>query len=200
MVVLSILFLYLIPFFISSFKDNWTELSSLLKDKKFLLIFLIFLILFLFIIFNFNYNGYLGGGFFFKISKVFIGNNVLFFASAFGGMILSFYFFKNRIQEIFYYYNLYIFLRVFNFSKYFEPMILIILFLFLQKDFVKGFLILMFISYFYFLFYWVSYFIYSANLIKKCIIFFPSWSDFRLRNNYLKKSISLILNGPIILL
>ncbi len=176
LVVLSILFLYLIPFFISSFKDNWSELSSLFKDKKFLLIFLIFLILFLFIIFNFNYNGYLGGGFFFKISKVFIGNNVLFFASAFGGMILSFYFFKNRIQEIF---LLLIICTSFStgysiFQKYFEPMILIILFLFLQKDFVKRiFNFNVHILFFYFLFYWVSYFIYSANLIEKMHYLLP---------------------------
>ena len=176
LVVLSIIFVYLAPFFISNLKNNWSELSSLLKEKKFLLFFLIFSILFLFIIFNFNYNGYLGGGFFFKISKVFIGNNILFFISAFGGMLFGFYFFRNRIQDIF---LLLIICTSFSvgyaiFQKYFEPMILIIIFLFLQKDLVKRiFNFNVHILFFYFLFYWISYFVYSANLIKKMHYLLP---------------------------
>ena len=46
------------------------DFLELFNNKFFLMTFFCFSVLFVIIIFNFNYSGYLGGGFFYKISNV----------------------------------------------------------------------------------------------------------------------------------
>ncbi len=176
LIVLSIIFVYLFPFFVSDLKYNVLKSLELFKNKKFSIIFILSTIIFLYIFINFNYNGYLGGGFFYKISQILIGNDLLFFTSAFSGMFLCFYFFRKKIEDIF---LIIILSTSFSsgyaiFQKYFEPMILIIIFLLINKDLVKK--IFSFnanIIFFYFSLYWVTYFIYSASLIKKVNFLLP---------------------------
>ena len=170
LIVLSILFVYLLPFFISNFKYNFIKSLELFKNKIFSIIFFLSSILFLYILINFNYIGYLGGGFFYKISKVLIGNNYLFFITSFSGMYLCFYFFRNKILDIF----LIIIISIsfstgyFIFQKYFEPMVLFIFFLLIEKDSMKKvFNFNIHVIFFYFFCYWLSYFIYSVKLIEK---------------------------------
>ena len=176
LIILSIMFVYLFPFFISDLKYNISKSLELFKNKNFSRIFILSTIIFLYIFINFNYNGYLGGGFFYKISKIVIGNNLLFFIIAFSGMFLCFYFFRKKIEDIF---LIIIICTSFSsgyaiFQKYFEPMILILIFLLINKDLVKKvFKFNPHIIFTYFLFYWITYFIYSASLIKKIDILLP---------------------------
>ena len=176
LIILSIMFVYLFPFFISDLKYNISKSLELFKNKNFSRIFILSTIIFLYIFINFNYNGYLGGGFFYKISKIVIGNNLLFFIIAFSGMFLCFYFFRKKIEDIF---LIIIICTSFSsgyaiFQKYFEPMILILIFLLINKDLVKKvFKFNPHIIFTYFLFYWITYFIYSASLIKKINILLP---------------------------
>ena len=176
LIILSIMFVYLFPFFISDLKYNISKSLELFKNKNFCRIFILSAIIFLYIFINFNYNGYLGGGFFYKISKIVIGNNLLFFIIAFSGMFLCFYFFRKKIEDIF---LIIIICTSFSsgyaiFQKYFEPMILILIFLLINKDLVKKvFKFNPHIIFTYFLFYWITYFIYSASLIKKIDILLP---------------------------
>ena len=176
LVVLSIILVYLIPFFLSFYNYNFNEFLGSSKKNIFLTTFFCSSIFFIIIIFNFNYNGYLGGGFFYKISNVLFGNNYLFWFTSFVGMLLCFYFFKNRVQDIF---LILIICTSFStgysiFQKYFEPMILIIIFLLIQRNFVKKlFNFNVHIIFIYFLFYWITYFVYSANFIEKMNYLLP---------------------------
>ena len=176
LIVLSIVFVYLVPFFISNFKYNFLNYIEILKDKKNLISLFILSIIFSYILLNFNYNGYLGGGFFYKISIVFIENNALFFLIAFLGLLLCFYYFKQRIEDIF---LIVIVSSSFSsgymiFQKYFEPMVIIFMFLLIKKDFVtKIFNFNKHIIFFYFFFYWLTYYVYSANLITKIHLLLP---------------------------
>ena len=176
LITLSIVFVYLFPFFISDLKYNIFKSLELFKNKKFSTIFILSTIIYLYIFINFNYDGYLGGGFFYKISQILIGNNLLFFIIAFSGMFLCFYFFRKKIEDIF---LIIIISTSFSsgyaiFQKYFEPMILILIFLLINKDLVKKiFKFNPHIIFTYFLFYWITYFIYSASLIKKVNFLLP---------------------------
>ena len=176
LIVLSILFVYLLPFYAFNLKYNFSKSLELFKNKKFTTIFFLSIFIFFYIFLNFNYIGYLGGGFFYKISKVLIGNNLLFFVTAFSGLFLCFYFFRKKIYDIF---LIIIISTSFSsgyaiFQKYFEPMFLIIIFLLINKELVKKiFNFNIHGVFFYFLIYWTAYFIYSANLIKKMHILLP---------------------------
>ena len=176
LIVLSILFLYLFPFYVSNLKYNFSKSLELFKNKKFSAIFFLLVSIFLYIFLNFEYNGYLGGGYFYKISKVLIGNDLLFFITAFNGLFLCSYFFRKKIYDIF---LIIIICTSFSsgyaiFQKYFEPMFLIVIFLLINKELIKKvFNFNIHSIFFYFFIYWISYFIYSANLIKKMHLLLP---------------------------
>jgi hypothetical protein len=176
LIILSIVFVYLFPFFISDLRYNIFKSLELLRNKKFSIFFILSTAFFIYVLINFNYNGYLGGGFFYKISQILTGNNLLFFTTAFSGMFLCFYFFRKKIDDIF---LITIISTSFSsgyaiFQKYFEPMILIIIFLLINKDLIKKvFKFNTHIIFFYFSLYWVTYFMYSASMIKKVNILLP---------------------------
>ena len=179
LIILSIVFLYLFPFFIFDLKYNFFKSLELFKNKNFFIIFLFSTIIFLYTFFNFVYNGHLGGGFFYKISNILIGNNLLFFITAFFGMFLCFYFFRKKLCDIL---LIVIICTSFStgytiFQKYFEPMILIIFFLLINKDVIKRvFNFNIHAIFIYFFLYWTSYCIYSANLITKMHLLLPQIS------------------------
>ena len=170
LIVLSIVSVYLLPFYISNLKYSFAKSLEIFKNKKLSIIFYLSVVVFFYISLNFVYNGYLGGGFFYKISKVLIGNDLLFFVAALNGLFLCFYFFRKNIHDIF---LIIIISTSFSsgyviFQKYFEPMFLIIILLLINKEFIKKILNFNVHSvFFYFFIYWIIYFIYSANLIKK---------------------------------
>ena len=180
LIVLSITFVYLVPFFISNFKFKILEINRLLKNKNSLLILFCLLIIFFYCLVDFNYNGYIGGGLFFKISKIFLESNIFFFIISFLSLLLCFYYFKERIEDIFL-----ITIITISFStgwmifhKYFEPMLIFCVFLLIKKDFVKKILNFNYhIVFFYFFIYWSIYFLYSEQIFKKVNLLLPSLSQ-----------------------
>ena len=177
LIVVSIVSIYLLPFFISDLKFNFSRIIQILKNKNLLVSFCSLLIFFFYIFMNFNYSGYLGGGFSYKISKVIFGSNLLFFLITFLSLLLCFYYFKERIEDIF---LIIIISTSFStgypiFQKYFEPMILICIFLLIKKDIVKKIFNFNYhVVFYYFLLYWIIYFLYSINILKKINLLIPS--------------------------
>jgi hypothetical protein len=180
LIVLSITFVYLVPFFISNFKFKIIEINRLLKNKNSLLFLFCLLIIFFYCLVDFNYNGHIGGGLFFKISKIFLESNIFFFIISFLSLLLCFYYFKERIEDIFL-----ITIITISFStgwmifhKYFEPMLIFCVFLLIKKDFVKKILNFNYhIVFFYFFIYWSIYFLYSEQIFKKVNLLLPSLSQ-----------------------
>ena len=176
LIVLSIIFVYLFPFFVSNYKYNFQKLLEIIKDRNLLSYLLTIIVIFFYLTLNFYYKGSLGGGLYFKVSKIIIENNIFFLFTALFGLILCFYYFKERIEDI-----LLIIIICISFSsgymifqKYFEPMIILCIFLLIKRDFVKK--IFNFNYHFIFVYfssYWLIYYIYSINLIKKIQIVLP---------------------------
>ena len=176
LIVLSIIFVYLIPFFISNFKFKLSEINQILRNKKSILSLSILSIIFFYLLLDFNYNGYVGGGFYFKISTVMIENNILFFTVSFLSLLLCFYYFKERIEDIFL--AIIIITSFFSgwmiFQKYFEPMLIFCIFLLINRDGVKKiFNFNSHIIFFYFFTYWSIYFLYSIQFFKKINLLLP---------------------------
>ena len=176
LIVLSIIFVYLSPFFISNFKNNFLEIIQSFKNKNLLLSLFFAVIIFFYLILSFTYKGYVGGGLYFKISKVLIENNIFFFIIAFLSLLLCFYYFKERLEDII---LIIIISSSFStgwmiFQKYFEPMIIICIFLLIKKNFVKKiFNFNSHILFFYFFAYWSIYYLYSAQFFKKINLLLP---------------------------
>ena len=176
LITLSIIFVYLAPFFISNYKLKLLEIKKLLKNKKSLISLFFLLIIFFNLLPNFYYNGYAGGGLYFKISSVIIGNNIFFFTISFFSLLLCFYYFKERIEDIF---LIIIIVSSFStgwmiFQKYFEPMFIFLIFLLIKKDFVRKILDFNYhIIFFYFFTYWIFYFLYSQQFFKKINLLLP---------------------------
>ena len=176
LIVFSIVLVYLFPLYISNLNYNVKRTLELFENKKFSILFSLSIIIIFYIFLNFNYIGYLGGGFFYKISKVLIGNNLLFFAITLVSLFLCFYYFGNRLSDII----LIIILSIsFStgyviFQKYFEPMFLFIIFLLIDRKLVKKiFSFNIHVVFIYFSIYWIVYFIYASNLIKKMHLLLP---------------------------
>jgi hypothetical protein len=177
LIVISIIFIYLLPFFVSDLKYNFLKITEIFKSKNLLVCFCILLILFFYAILDFNYIGYLGGGLHYKISNVIFGNNVFFFIIVFLSLLLCFYYFKERIEDI-----ILIIILSISFStgypiflKYFEPMVLICIFLLIKKDFVKRIFNFNYhVVFYYFLFYWVIYYLYSIDILKQINLLLPT--------------------------
>jgi len=176
LIVLSIIFVYLTPFFISNFKFKVTEINQLLQNKKSLLSLVFLLIVFFYLLLDFNYNGYVGGGLYFKISKILMESNVIFFTISFFSLFICFYYFKERIEDII---LITIIISSFSsgwmiFHKYFEPMLIFCVFLLIKKDFVKKIFNFNYhIVFFYFFIYWSVYFLYSKQFIQKVKLLLP---------------------------
>ena len=176
LIVLSIIFVYLTPFFISNFKFKIPEINQLLQNKKSLLSLVFLLIVFFYLLLDFNYNGYVGGGLYFKISKILMESNVIFFTISFFSLFICFYYFKERIEDII---LITIIISSFSsgwmiFHKYFEPMLIFCVFLLIKKDFVKKIFNFNYhIVFFYFFIYWSVYFLYSKQFIQKVKLLLP---------------------------
>jgi len=176
LIVLSIIFVYLTPFFISNFKFNLSETNKILKNKNSLLIVIILSIIFFYFTLDFNYKSYVGGGMYFKISKMLLEGHLLFFIASFFSLLICFYYFKERLEDII---LITIIISSFSygwmiFHKYFEPMLIFCIFLLIKKDFIKKiFNFNHHIIFIYFLMYWTVYFLYSKQFIKKINLLLP---------------------------
>ena len=176
LIVFSIMSVYLFPLYFSNLKYNTKKTLELFENKKFSILFSFSTIIIFYIFLNFNYTGYLGGGFFYKISKVLIGNNLLFFVITLISLFLCFYYFGKRLSDIILIITLSISFSTgyVIFQKYFEPMFLIIIFLLIDRKLVKKiFNFNVHVVFIYFSIYWIVYFVYASNLIKKMHLLLP---------------------------
>jgi hypothetical protein len=132
LVNVSIISLYLIPFY---FIDFWFKKKIFLKEnisfKAFL--FSILTVLILSIYFDYNYRH--GGGAFIKLSLLSLDNLYLFYLTSIVGIYLFFLLCKNNLDNF-----ILTSLIIFGFSatvltqKYFEPMMIILFFIFYKSE------------------------------------------------------------------
>ena len=133
----SIISFYLIPFFsIIYFFEKKIKFSN---DKIFGLLIILFFVFICSVYFDYNYL--LGGGFFIKLSKIFFGNLYFFyFTSVIGFFLLYLLSREHKLNLIL---NLIILLTVsayIIFMKYYEPMLILILFLLMKTNLTSLFL------------------------------------------------------------
>lgn len=133
----SIISFYLIPFFSVIF---FFEKKLKFNKIKIIEMFIIVLIVF-FCAFFFNYNYLMGGGYFIKISKIIFGNFFFFYLTSAIGLILLYYLsLEHKLNMIL---SLIILLAVsayIIFMKYYEPMLILILFLLFKTNLTNIFL------------------------------------------------------------
>ena len=120
----SIICFYLIPYFVLSDFKNFKNLNN--KDYL-IFIFLIFSLLFA--AYFFDYNPSLGGGFFIKLSVLFFDNLYFFFLTSYFGLIYIYFLFKDDKESLIIFALIILGFSSYQiFQKYFEPMLVILLF------------------------------------------------------------------------
>lgn len=137
----SIISFYLIPIFFINYLFNKKNINILIpKKNSFNLI--IFILIFVFTLAAiFDYNLYIGGGFFFKLSQLLFQNNILGYITSIIGLYLLYLISRVSISnKILIILLLILFPSYYIFQKYFEPMLLIIFILLLDLKFLKTYL------------------------------------------------------------
>lgn len=156
---LSITFFF-ICFLILNSKNFKIIKDSLYKTNKKEIISII--IIFSYVLSNFNYNALIGGGFFYKLSNLLLNNNIIFYFSAFFGFLISYLLFK--IDKKILIPIVLVNLTAINYSisqKYFEPLLLIVIFLFYKNFLAENLLS----KIKYVLFYYIAVFVYFVIAI-----------------------------------
>lgn len=168
LIFFSILSFYFIPFFI--FKIN----KNFLNENKYLIILSCFVVLIL--AFFFDYNNKLGGGAFYKISNLILGNNIIFFLSSFAGLFFFLNLVKSRnLRNMIIFLPIlliFIFLKV-PFQEYVAIYFFYIYFLILKKNFINNifnnFNFKLIFIYSYFLFFLIGSIFYNFLNLKSLI-------------------------------
>ena len=125
----SIISFYLIPIFFIGWWNYLKNLNFSFFQKKNLLIILFSFILVLFSSLNFSYNPSLGGGFFIKLSMIVFNNLIFFYLTSFLGIVFIIFLFKEDKKSMILFFLLVFGLSSYQiFQKYFEPMMIILLF------------------------------------------------------------------------
>ncbi len=135
-IISSILLFFLIP--VLDFKETLKNFKNKINFKNTFLFILLTLIIMIFFDYPYFESGGFGGGFFHKISNLIFGNNLLLYLCFY--IFLNIYFsnFKNSFNN----YLIYITLILFNlqftiYNKYFDPLLLILIFLIFEFDIEK---------------------------------------------------------------
>ena len=165
----SIISFYLIPFFTIIFYFK-KKIKLIDKDKLAIFLIAVFVII---CSYFFDYNYLMGGGYFIKLSKIFLGNFYFFYLTSIIGFFLLYLLSKENVLNLIL--NLIIITAIsayIIFMKYFEPMFIIILFLLFKTKLTNIFLenkkYILYYN-FYFLVYLCSaiannYFLFSKNI------------------------------------
>ena len=125
----SIISFYLIPIFFIFGLNNLKGLKMTKISNSHYLIILFSFLLVIFSLLSFDYNPSLGGGFFIKLSMIVFNNLYFFFFTSFVGIILIMFIFKeNKNSAILFLLLIFGFSSYQIFQKYFEPMLIILLF------------------------------------------------------------------------
>lgn len=135
----SIIGFYLLPFFIVNFLLN--KKKNYLHIKQYITACLISLFAIILCSQNFNYNFYMGGGFFIKASIILFKNLYFFYFTSFLGLFLIYLLsLENKDNLILSLILLFGFSSYVIFQKYFEPMFLLLFFLVYKTESIKGLL------------------------------------------------------------
>ena len=130
LIIPSIFLLYILPFL----KLDFFNLNN--KGSNLILIFSLFLVIFLSLFFD--YNPKLGGGYFMKISNIFLKENYFFYITSLIGIYVLTKISLIKKENIFLIILIFLtFSNNYMFQKYFEPLWFIILFLILDLNFLK---------------------------------------------------------------
>ena len=125
----SIISFYLIPIFLVYYLNSYKNLKIIENRKNDYLIIFFSSLLVILSSFYFNYNPSLGGGFFIKLSMLFFQNlNFFFFTSIIGSILILFIFKEDRNSIVLFILLIFGLSSYQIFQKYFEPMIIILLF------------------------------------------------------------------------
>lgn len=132
-IIISLIFFYLMPFIATDF-----SLKKLLKNFKVNHLY-ISLLLFLILIFYFDYSiKYTGGGIFFKTSYFLFDNPYLFYLTVFISIIFILNFFKINSNNLLLFFILILSNpQVTIYHKYFDPLLILLFFLFFDFKFDK---------------------------------------------------------------
>ncbi len=140
---LTVISIYILPFFLFFKKKlNFKKIVTQKVDQNFLIILFIFTIYFLLASYfeSFNNLSNDGKGAFFKVSKIFIENNVLrliltYIVSIISIFIIYFFFRKKKSDFLFIFYFLFLSLFTYPFyQEYLDPLIYILLFTFFKTN------------------------------------------------------------------
>ena len=137
LIISTMIIFFLTPIF--NFKILIKNVFSL-KRMEILIIFLFCLVNFYF--FNFpTFDSGLGGGFFYKVSHIVFGNNIIFFLVSIISILIIYSSFKNYFQN----YLIFILLILFTpqltlYQKYYDPLIFFIFVLLINFDFEEHYI------------------------------------------------------------
>ena len=131
----SIILFYLLPFFIQ-YLINLPDTEKKIKNLFNLKIFIFSIILTICCTYSFEYKVTVGGGIFYKIFILILKSKILFFCTSFIGIYSILFFSEKNIKNIF---LSILILSTFTtgyfiFQKYFEPMFLILLLIYFDKN------------------------------------------------------------------
>ncbi len=133
----SIISFYLIPFF--SILFFYEKKEKFYLGSKFIFLMIIIFVFICSIFFNYNY--FMGGGYFIKLSKILFDNFLLFYLTSIIGFYLIYLLsIENKYNLILNFIILFSISAFIIFMKYFEPMYIIILFLLFKTKLTSLFL------------------------------------------------------------
>jgi len=134
LISISIYFFYLLPIFLVYILSNQNSLNDFVKFFENIYIIPI-LLFFIVATYFFFYAETVGGGIILKFSNIFLGNNVIFFISAYLGTFIILFYVKDRKNLILCILMISIFSTgFFVFQKYFEIMFFFLFYLFFNKE------------------------------------------------------------------
>ena len=165
-IVSTIISFYLIPFFLNEILQKKFFNKNMIKNKKFIISFIIIGVSIFFASFNFVYVGGIGGGFFIKLNNLIFDDYYKYIILSVILSLLVAYYSRKNLIDIFITIILLISFSsgAFIFQKYFEPMYLIVFTLLYDKKMITNLLNNKInVLYLYFLFYWFIYFVYSQK-------------------------------------
>ena len=166
LVVVSIISIYLIPFFFIQALYDKKYFENLLKRKSFYFFILIFVVYIFLFHSNFIYDEQIGGGAFIKLNNLIFDNYNFYLLLSILLSIIVLSFSLNNKSDIFLTSLILISFSSgwYIFQKYFEPMYFIVFVLLYDRKLILNLINKnLNLVYYYFSFYWVFYFIYKQR-------------------------------------
>jgi len=135
-IISSLILYFLIP--VLDLKETYKKLKNKINFKNSFLLIIITFIIISFFDYPFITNGGFGGGFFHKFSNIILGNNLILYLSFYIFLNIYISVFKNNLNNHLIYLTLILFNLQFTiYNKYYDPLLLILIFLIFDFNLVK---------------------------------------------------------------